>query len=294
MNLPALTNQDNVGNYYWGWRTNNNAFSTSQIQLNAQTLVAWINSIFPDSAISSNNTNNFNLILPHASEVLTTPVTVDKYRFNQSILSTINSNNNVGSNTIPYQTPGGGVSFNLNSTNRVYYCVLNSSSLSLFRCVFTGNSLNPGAGYIFVSVGFVKNPLYSGSQFPRNCYYYALFNDGTNRGAGSPNLENTNVRTALRVPTTASADSIANYSITCQNSTPDANTTDLVLRWDGSPHKAIGIANNLLKTTLSIPVGQIYRNTGVDPDGSNNDTWICVGEMGNERILMRVWAEGLN
>jgi hypothetical protein len=40
-------------------------------------------------------------------------------------------------------------------------------------------------------------------------------------------------------------------------------------------------------------VGRIYRNTGIDPDGSDNPYWMCVAEIGNERLLMRAWAEGL-
>ena len=78
-----------------------------------------------------------------------------------------------------------------------------------------------------------------------------------------------------------------------QTSTPGANTTDLVIRDDASPNRAIGVASNLLKSSLPIPVGQIYRNTGIDPDGSNNPFWLCVGVYGSERILMRVWTQNL-
>ena len=299
MTTPNLTNTDNVSNYYYGWRTNNFVFSPSQIGLPLSTLRDWVNASFGETRMAINQ-SAFSLILPHPSETLTLPPTSDqtfstnnKGRFFRGEFSPTNGNPATnGLNTIFYQVPGGGTNISFGDGGLVYYCVLNSSSLNVFACAFTGNSLNNGT-FTFHSIGWVKNPLYSGTSFPRNAYYLFLSTSATSRGGGRPNLENTTTLTNLRVPTTSSADAIANYSITCQSATPGANTTDLVLRDNASPNKAIGIAPNLLKTSLQIPVGEIYRNTGVDPDGSNNPYWICVGVYGSERVLMRVWVENM-
>jgi hypothetical protein len=302
-----LTNQDNVGNYYFGFRTNNQVFSSQQIGLSYSTLVSWINTSFGETCAAWNNSdaNSFCLILPHPNEVLTRPAITagvtssfsgSKFRFNNRVINSRNTNgtNGIFENTVLYANPAD-VNDPLKlrlGENLVYYCVLNNSSLNIFACAYSGNSLNPSA-YFFRSIGFVKDPLYSGIAFPRNAYYYFLDSYQTFLSAGRPDLENNSVRKPIRLPAPGTADPIANYAISCQMATPGANATNLVLRDRDAPNKAIGIVPNLLKTTLNIPVGQIYRNTGIDPDGSDNPHSICVGKMGDESILMRVWATGL-
>jgi hypothetical protein len=283
--MTNLTNQDNVGNYYFGFRTNNFVFDSRQIQMSLEVLVDWINTSFQGIYCAY----SFSLILPHPTEILTPPAiasgvfNTSKGRFMNSFTNTTNTNR-----------LGGGMAstisiFPLMNTNRVYYCVLNSSCLNIFGADYSGNSLN--ATGFFISMGFVKNPIYSGDAFPRNCYRFGISTG--NEASSRPDLENSNSGKVLRVPVPGTADPIANYAISCQTATPGANTTDLWLRDNDAPNKAIGSVSNVLKTTLNIPVGQIYRNTGVDPDGSNMNTWICVGKMGSESILMRVWTEGL-
>jgi len=312
--MTNLTNQDNVGNYYFGFRTNNFAFSPDQIGLTYSTLADWINTSFGETCAVWDG-QYFALILPHPNEVLTRPALASqgqfKFRFGRLNLNTRNTdglNQDVspfGPFLITYYLMNQGTSLfeqkqNLRlGENFVYYCVLNNASLNVFGCRYSGNNLNPNSenfdsGFVFRSIGFVKNPLYSGSSFPRNAYYYFLDSDLVYQIAGRPDLENTKVRKPIRIPTSESADPIANYPIFCQTATPGANTTDLLLRDNDLPHKAIGSVPNVLKSTLDIPVGQIYSNTGIDPDGSNNPNWICVGKMGSESILMRVWAQGLN
>jgi hypothetical protein len=309
--MTNLTNQDNVGNYYFGYRTNNLLFDNAQVALNAPTLVNWINNCFGGTyAVVSSGTNSFNLILPHPNEFLTPPATVagqdSNHRFTESNINGRASSERPNS-TVPYLLPnyGGQRTIDLNSIpNQVYYAVLNNFSLNIFYCRYDSNGLLPSAFSIFTSIGFLKNPLYPPSSFVKNAYYYSLGQSNTRaNGGGRPQflgLE-TPVLKYLRVPNFSGQapnigdepDPIANYAISCQTATPGANTTDLVLRDDEAPNKAIGIVSNVLKTTLKIPVGQIYRNSGIDPDGSNNPLWMPVGYMGNETILMRVWAPGI-
>lgn len=289
MSQPNLINSDNVGNYYMGFRSDLFAYDTRiSGGGNAPNLRDLINQLGSGLAISS-GTSAIGFRLPQAFDTSNNPTSTSSGRFRENLLYTSNSSSL--SNAMLYQVSSGGVELNLSSAG-AWYFVVNSFSVSMFRCNTSGNALD-NSNYIFRQVGWVKNPLYTGTDYPLNAYYYFLNSSSTLKGGGRPALPNNTARTVLRVPTGTSADPIANYSITCQTSTPGANTTDLVIRDDASPNRAIGVASNLLKTSLAIPVGQVYRNTGVDPDGSNNPFWICVGTMGSERILMRVWTQGL-
>ena len=285
MNLP-LINNDNVGNSYYGWRTNNYIYAPDSLGFTADNWQNWINGFFGQTCVDS----SFRLILPVPFETLSLPVASNRWRFSDGL---INTTNTTGISGIQMQVPGGIKSISSTfSTTRVHYGVLNNSSFSMFSILPNGANIDNTEAR-FVSIGWLRNPLYSGSAFPRNIYY--LYNSGQNSGSGSgrPSAENTVITQRMQYPSLNIADAIANYSINCQTATPGANATELYLRDNVAPHKAIGYVPNLLKTSLQIPVGQVYRNTGIDPDGSNNPYWICVGIYGSERLLMRVWAPGL-
>lgn len=289
MNLP-LINNDNVGNSYYGWRTNNYIYAPDSLGFTANNWQNWINGFFGQTCVDS----SFRLILPVAFETLSLPVASNRWRFSDGL---INTTNTTGISGIQMAVPGGLQSLTnsgaIGSTNRVHYGVLNNSSFSMFSILPNGANIN-NAEFSFASIGWLRNPLYSGSAFPRNAYYlFNTQNQNTSSGSGRPSAENTTVLQRLQYPSVNIADPIANYSINCQTATPGANATELYLRDNVAPHKAIGYVPNLLKTSLQIPVGQVYRNTGIDPDGSNNPYWICVGTYGSERLLMRVWAPGL-
>lgn len=290
MNLP-LINTDNVGNSYYGFRTNNLIYAPDSVGLTNTQCANWINGFFEEQTCAiEDNTNYFglSLILPNSSETLSLPVTSSNYRFNNG---NINSRNN---SNFPTDVPHfrGLDVVALNNLNRVFYCCLNNRSLSIFSIQREGsNILN--STYGFVSYGWLSNPIYTGSAYPRNAYSLSLSSNENSRGAGRPSAENSPVRQNFQIPTDTTADSIANYPVSCQSATPGANTTELYLRDNTSPHKAMGYVPNLLKTSLQISVGQVYQNTGIDPDGSTMTTWICVGVFGSERILMRVWTQGL-
>lgn len=293
MNLP-LINNDNVGNSYYGFRTNNLIYAPDSVGLTNTQCANWINGFFEEQTCAIEYNTNFGatkglaLILPNSFETLSLPVTFSNYRFNSD---SINSRNNSNFPIDVEHFRGIGV-VELNNLNRVFYCCLNNRSLSIFSIQREGsNILN--STYGFVSYGWLSNPIYTGSAYPRNAYSLSLSSIENSRGAGRPSAENSPVRQNFQIPTDITADSIANYPVSCQTATPGANTTELYLRDNTSPHKAMGYVPNLLKTSLQIPVGQVYQNTGIDPDGSTMTTWICVGVFGSERILMRVWTQGL-
>lgn len=290
MNLP-LINNDNAGNSYYGWRANNLVYAPDSVGFTADKWQSWINGFFGQTCVD----DQFRLILPASFETLSLPVSSSRWRFNNSQINTTNSSTN--SSSIGYELNTGNQLLTnaqaIGSTTRAHYAVLNSTSFSIFSILISGGQLDTSDAS-FASVGWLSNPLYSGSAFPRNAYYFfCQTNNNIDNGSGRVSAENSSSVQRLQVPSVGIADSIANYPVNCQTATPGANTTELYLRDNVAPNKAIGYVPNVLKTSLQIPIGQIYRNTGIDPDGSNMDTWLCVGVFGSERILMRVWTQGL-
>jgi hypothetical protein len=294
MNLP-LINNDTANNSYYGWRTNNLIYAPDSVGLTNTQCVNWINGFFGETCAieDSVDTNGLSLILPNSFETLSLPVTSNNYRFNNTNINSRNNSNISIYTEVPHAIFLGISSVALGNPNRAFYCCLNNRSLSIFSIQRDGSNLS-NSTYGFASYGWLSNPIYTHCAYPRNAYSLFLNSNQTLRGAGRPSAENTNFRQDFQIPTGTTADSIANYSISCQSTTPGANTTELYLRDNTSPHKAIGYVPNLLKTSLQIPVGEVYPNTGIDPDGYNMDTWICVGVFGSERILMRVWTQGLD
>lgn len=285
MNLP-LINNDNVGNSYYGWRTNNFVYAPDSIGFTADKWQNWINGFFGQTCVDS----SFRLILPAPFETLSLPVASNRWRFSNGQINTTNTTGTFGISTT---VSGGGQTLTnsnaIGSTTRVHYGVLNNLSFSIFSISPNGANID-NTQCSFASIGWLINPLYSGSAFPRNAYYLFSLGFDSGSGSGRPSAENTTVLQRLQYPNLNIANPIANYSINCETATLGANTTELYLRDNVAPNKAIGYVPNLLKTSLQIPVGQVYRNTGIDPNGSNMNTWICVGIYGSERLLMRVWT----
>lgn len=292
MNLP-LINNDNAGNSYYGWRTNNFVYAPDSAGVTTQQFTDWINGFFGQTCAIRLNSDRISLILPISFESLALPVATSKARFenNGNIICSANTNsvldviNRVGNS-------GTSISFSDAALANVTYAVLNNKSLNIFQVRRIGANLD-SSNYQFLSIGWLSNPLYFGGAFPRNAYTFRLFSNLNQNNAFRAAMENTNTSQDFIVPKSLSANSIANYPVSCQIATPGANVTELYLRNDDASNKAMGYVPNLLKTSLQIPVGQVYRNTGIDPDGSNNPYWICVGIYGSERVLMRMWGSGL-
>lgn len=290
MNLP-LINNDNAGNSYFGGRANNLVYAPNSAGVTTQQFTNWINGFFGQTCAIRINDDNINLILPISFESLSLPVTTNKARFqnNGSTICSANTNSNLD---VVNRVTGSSFSFFDANAERVTYAVLNNKSLNVFQIRRTGANID-SSSYRFLSIGWLSDSLYFGGAFPRSAYSLQLFSNFSPNNAFRPSAENTNALQRFIVPTSLSANSIANYSVSCQIATPGANATELYLRDDAAFNKAIGYVPNILKTPLDIPVGHIYQNTGIDPDGSDNPYWMCVGNYGNERLLMRAWAQGL-
>jgi hypothetical protein len=291
MNLP-LINNDNAGNSYYGWTTNNLDWAPESLGFTNTQCADWINGFFGQTCAFANSTT-FNLILPVSFESLSLPATASKFRFNSLGIS--KDMGNPSTTTIDSRYCG----INcidllvrvLNRPSSYYWAVLNSHSLS----IFVDNYVPGDQRHTFFSCGWLKNPLFPASVFVQNAYFLWMTGPGSgNRAAGRPSFAfEVNNRQNFVFPIATIPDPIANYPVSCQSATPGANLTEFYLRDNVAPNKAVGYVPNVLKCSLPLSVGQIYRNTGIDPDGSDNPYWRCVLKMGDESILMRVWATGL-
>lgn len=288
-----LINNDNAGNSYFGGRANNLIYAPGSVGVTTQQITDWINGFFEQTCAIPLN-DNINLILPISFESLSLPVTANKARFELTVAGRICSANTNVDLEVSNRVGGaaGSMSFNDPNAETVVYAVLNNKSLNVFQIKRIGGSLD-NSSYTFLSLGWLSNPLFPGGAFPRNAYFLVINSNASLNGAFRPLVEGTNGRQLFEIPTNLSPNSIVNYPVNCQVSTPGANATEFYLRDNVAPNKAIGYVPNVLKTSLNIPVGNIYRNTQPDPDGSNQIDWMCVGLIGSERLLMRVWTQGL-
>lgn len=327
--LPT-ENTDILGNRYYGWRNN---FFLGDYRTNYATdseIVQWINSSLGQtcaaltshfSAGSFGAGSGFSLILPHPQETLPLPIIATdtgqtfpnpmdpsgregfRIRFSHLGINSSNTAVSAGNPAIAYNSATGGSIGGLsigrtattNVTKYVYAC-LNESSLSIAVFPTNGISLQTNSSYFF-HVGWLKEGLYEGTNEVLNCYYIMLRGGASSNrvaGLGGISVPMTDVTRHYRTPSNTDPDPIAEYPINCGTITPGADTTDFVLREHLAPHRAIGIANNLLISTLPLTIGGYYKNLGVDPDENNNPYWLAAGMYGpNRTVLMRAWAQGL-
>jgi hypothetical protein len=325
--LPT-ENTDILGNHYYGWRNN---FFLGDYRTNYTTdseIVAWINSSLGQTCAAltrhaSPGGTGFSLILPHPQETLPLPIIATdvanttgptppepskregfRARFDHLGINSSNTTVSAGSQVIPYSSALGGSLGGLaigrtattNVTKYVYAC-LNESSLSIAVFPTDGTNLVDINSSYFLHVGWLKEGLYEGINGVLNCCYIMLRNGESitrSVGIGGLSVPQSGVTRHYRTPPNTGSDSIAEYPINCGTITPGADTTDFVLREHLAPHRAIGIADNLLLSTLPLTLGGYYKNLGVDPDENNNPYWLAVAKYGaNRTVLMRAWAQGL-
>jgi hypothetical protein len=285
-----MINQDNIGNTYF----NERSLTLGQAGITSTDLTNFCTTAFGAGNFFVDGTDAIYIRPPSTNESLTGNITSTSssanWRFKVGIGENEAGRNNLriksGSANDNSQFIGvsdsGSFSGTLNVSTAYIYMVANSESICYFAVSNDGGAYNFGL-YRFFYAGWTKQGLYTEtSRFRNICGLYRSHNINQAARVAS---ENQTIREPLILND--------NYSITCQTSTPGADATDYVFRDNASPNRAIGIAHNLIKVNQAIPLGQVIRNTGVDPDGSDNPFWKCVGEMGNERVLMRVWTEGL-
>lgn len=154
-----------------------------------------------------------------------------------------------------------------------------------FLFVYMGSGLTVQAFVLYM--GWLKEPGFTGDQYSRNFVWmlHSTISGRTPRRA-------TNVNATATTIFSFGADTITTPAIACEVSTPGADATDIIFRDPTSPYQAIGKPYNLLSLPNTCQTGQIYTNNGVDPDGSDNNKWLCIGDWGTRKLGCRTWTEG--
>jgi hypothetical protein len=225
---------------------------------------------------------------------VTTSATTWRVRFedagqsNIGIFNYLSCGNSSSNSTVTTQL-GAGAGYNSASSDVVFRV---ANEYSFCQAVFTSSTLATCA--MFVYIGWLKEPSYSGlSTYPRGLTNF-VFAPGSSVTNCRITTEN---NSAVTLISTAN-NSITNPSITCSISTPGADVTDIVIRDNASPNNAIGKMYNCLSLPNSCNVGEIWKNTGVDPEtggatDNNANKYLVVCPWGGRKLGMRIYTENV-
>jgi hypothetical protein len=202
--------------------------------------------------------------------------------------SQVNSNNTVSTSG---NYVGEGSTANVNSlSSDVTYAIINS--YSLIYCSFNSTFTTIRK---FVYLGWLREPSYTGTSVGVRGLACLYNMQGISiSGYVSPTAENATGATTLSTADNA----ITNPAITCSIATPGADWSDIVIRDNSAPNNAIGKLYNCISVPNSFTVGQIIKNTGVDPEtglaytSANINKYRVVMPWGGRMLAMRVWSEG--
>lgn len=169
-------------------------------------------------------------------------------------------------------------------TSPYIFAVINDYAMSIASFATDGRT----SGVEIASIGWAKDGLFTGSQYPRNFYAFG------DRSDSAPSI----IRTTAENSTSQTSIGTSNPSLSCAISTPGSDSTDILLRDSASPNNYIGKMWHMMMLPSSAVLGKIYKNTGVDPDTGNVETdqkafWMCVGSWGGNKLGMRVWTENI-
>lgn len=289
--MATLINQDNVGNTYLNYI--NPAFTGGEpiTAYSANWLTSFLTTAYGNDRnrwTASTTTGVYNMRFPVAWETITGAIATTAAgsltvgtRFQLSNRQDGYLINSTNANTAVLAT-GFNVSGTAAASNSYSFAVCNNNSIAI--ATFSGYNRDGVVGFKYY--GWLKNGSYTGSNYPRNFISMARQD-----GAMS------NLLVAKRVATEnaiTAADLLqANPTLNCSISTPGANATDVIIRDNASPNNFIGIAWNLMMLPATAVIGGVYKNTGVDPDGSNQSFWLCVANWGSNKLGMRVWTENV-
>ncbi|MFM1842168.1 MAG: hypothetical protein RLZZ490_904 [Cyanobacteriota bacterium] len=291
--MPNIINQDSAGNTYYGYIDSvagNQFASVGLTELNDFFTTAYGSpgTIWAGSGDNGASKLAYGFRFNHPDETKTGTIS-GNFDWNTG-LNTIRcalnfwsggygfcSNNSTGINWNAL----GSFSYASAPSPRFPYLIAGQNSLIF---VNIGPETRSTLGFILY-LGWLKEGAYTGNQYSRNFSYMI-----SPTVAQHPSAVNTTSRYSYNTAN----DSITNPSIVCEVGTPGADTTDVIFRDNFSPYNAIGKPYNLLSLPSSCVAGKLYKNNGVDPDGSDNNKWLCVGNWGGRKLGVRVWLEGYN
>jgi hypothetical protein len=214
-------------------------------------------------------------------------VTFEALRVNLKINT--NNQNTATYNAIPNDVGVGNIAF---TTNPKSFAVINSYSLAIATFNTALTTLTR-----FVYIGWLREPSYTNGGVGGNTPLGVVAID-TLRAASNNYIRPANVNTTTQLTLSTANNAITNPPITCNIVTPGADATDIVIRDDAAPNYAIGKLYNCVSLPNEAVVGQIWKNTGIDPEtglaytSSNTDKYLVVMPWGGRKLGMRIWTEG--
>jgi len=197
----------------------------------------------------------------------------------------VNTSNNP---TTGHSIVGSTVSSLSNDGNNILFAVINDYAVCW--AAFSNSTLSTLRAFAYC--GWLREPQFTGTSVsPRGLCSIRVQSSVT---AVRPTAENTTSATTLSTADNA----ITNPPITCNIATSGADATDIVIRDGAAPNNAIGKLYNCVSLPNEAVVGQIWKNTGVDPEtglahtSGNTDKYLVVCPWGGRKLGMRIWTEG--
>jgi hypothetical protein len=302
MPLPSYApRSDNFGNWYFGGFQMDSQVEVGYGAGTALTATQAEFNTFLNSALGSanwvNSGNNYYYRFANSYEPLTGTIsTTQNYRFSHS-------GQTLSLNTTPSSTPvliNNGCSFAPQTLWLSGYCgyaVANQYGMwVVYGIKSTSGTLGTAVGACYY--GWAKNPVFptNTTERVRNLIL----------GEGSGNTSQTFLSTRAASTTDSPTNCITNSVISCQVSTPGANTTDLSVLDPLNSYLNIGsLYNSVFYPGSNLTLGRLYRiPPNKDPDGNTEQNiWLCAGQVygwnGSSGVanagykLIRVWSNNI-
>lgn len=287
--MPTLINQDNDGNTYYNYQTpiEKGVVSAPRRASTSPSLDTWLTTAFGgQGAIWSKNVafniQGYAIRFPVAWETLTSNPAINVgsndigvgTRFGTQLEPThsyVNSSNTNASRAI---VASSGASYGY-STPVVGFGIVNN--FSFVYTTFADTALTIPAYFIYG--GWLKNPTYSGTNYPIN---FTSVNIG-------PSLTDSFHPATVNATTKQNylSSGLANPTITC-----GGDSAQVVMRNNTGSNIYVGDLYNVIQVPSSLSYGVVYNNIGgvVAPGG--NDYWMPCAPYGSRKLAIRVYTEG--
>lgn len=204
--------------------------------------------------------------------------------------TTINSSTTTGTDIV--SVTGTNITDNTTYTNGFEYAVIGNNSY-----VHAGFPVgNPGqlstTTFRVITCGFLEDSPFTGNLINRSLYSVVF----RSSSSSAFRVSSENTSTSQPILTTG----IAQYPVTCASDAGDGTTptsdlfaTDLWIRDDPSGFAVGRIPNLLLCKSTSLSIGNLVKINPTIDGITNQKVWLVAANYGADKILMRVWTEGV-
>lgn len=204
----------------------------------------------------------------------------------------LNANNSTGT-TLNLVSVNTNPNLSTGLTNSYEYAVITNSNITVTGFASNGANLNT-ATWRFMSCGWLSDSVFSGGTAVRGLYYVYLSSSGHSQ-AFRVSAENQTV--AQTILTTGDAQ----YPITCALDTGDGTTptadlwaATLWLRDNPSAYAVGSIPHVLLCKTTTLQLGQLVKINTTIGGVTDQKIWLVAANYGADKLLMRVYTEGVS